>query len=146
MSHIALKINLERLLKKYDYTTGDLERIAGLKKNNIYNILEGRSKKPSAEVLQSIANIFGITVNDLLHNQDVQPQSRLTTSNNFSLFVAITKLVAEEILSQEIKATCSEITTIITEVYKYTVESNLLEADQKFIRWLVKQKYPHYKI
>ena len=51
MSYTTLQKNLERIVKDRNYQITELERKAGLKKNNIYNIIKGISKKPSAELL-----------------------------------------------------------------------------------------------
>lgn len=44
-----------------------LEREAGLKNHAVRNILRGKSKRPSADILQAIADVLGCTVKELGH-------------------------------------------------------------------------------
>ena len=80
MSYTTLQKNLEKIIKDRNYQITELERRAGLKKNNIYNILKGISKKPSAELLQAVADALGVTVKDL-YNPSVETRDYLNNDD-----------------------------------------------------------------
>jgi transcriptional regulator with XRE-family HTH domain len=139
MSHNALQENLQRLIKDRNYPISEIEKIAGQKRNSVYNIIRGVSKKPSAELLQAIADVFGVTVKDLYK----PPSDNIIElgSTNLDLFVKITYAIVTEIRDNSINMPCSKITEFINEVYEYCTSSEISEPDQKFIKWLLKQKY-----
>ncbi len=139
MSYTALQKNLEKLIKDHNYQIADLERKAGLRKNNIYNIIKGISKKPSAELLQAVADVFGLTVKDLF-TMPTQSSPSLT-SEDLDLLTTVAQQVIAEIKVQQLKVSGIDVTSIINEVFDYSVESQLPIADEKFIKWILKQKY-----
>ncbi|WP_375327172.1 helix-turn-helix domain-containing protein [Candidatus Tisiphia endosymbiont of Nemotelus uliginosus] len=139
MSYTALQKNLEKLIKDHNYQIADLERKAGLRKNNIYNIIKGISKKPSAELLQAVADVFGLTVKDLFTMATSSYPS--LTSEDLDLLTTVAQQVIAEIKAQQLKVSGMDVTSIINEVFDYSVESKLPVADEKFIKWILKQKY-----
>ena len=58
----------------------ELEKKAGLRPHAVQNILRGRSKKPSGELLQAIAQELGCTVEDLLQSQKTNYTDEITHS------------------------------------------------------------------
>ncbi len=139
MSYNALQKNLEKLIKDHNYHIADLERKAGLRKNNIYNIIKGISKKPSAELLQAVADVFGLTVKDLFTMPTESYPS--LTSEDLDLLIKVAEQVIVEIKAQQISVSCNDVTSIINEVFSYSSESKLTLPDEKFIKWVLKQKY-----
>ncbi len=139
MSYAALQKNLEKLIKEHNYQIADLERKAGLRKNNIYNIIKGISKKPSAELLQAVADVCGLIVKDLFTTPTSSYPS--LTSEDLDLLTTVAQQVIAEIKAQQFKLSCIDVTSIINEVFNYSVESKLSVADEKFIKWILKQKY-----
>lgn len=141
MSYQILKQNIEYLIQQNNYTNpSELEKAAGLKHGNVTNILTGKSKRPSAELLLSIANVFGITVEDLLKTPNMSSSSSLT-KDELMLFKNITDMVIEEIISQDIKLLSKDLASTLSEVYNYFSEQNTTEPDRHFIKWFLKQKY-----
>ncbi|WP_342169932.1 helix-turn-helix transcriptional regulator [Rickettsia endosymbiont of Seladonia tumulorum] len=65
MSDTVLQKNLYKFIKERNIQITELERKAELKKNSVYNIIKGISRKPSAEILQTIADTLGVSIKDL---------------------------------------------------------------------------------
>ncbi|OZG31475.1 MULTISPECIES: helix-turn-helix domain-containing protein [Rickettsieae] len=139
MSYNALQKNLEKLIKDHNYQIADLERKAGLRKNNVYNIIKGISRKPSAELLQAVADVFGLTVKDLF----TMPTESypFLTSEDLDLLIKVAEQVIIEIKAQQLSVSCNDATLIINEVFNYSSESKLTLPDEKFIKWVLKHKY-----
>lgn len=140
MSYELLKDNIETLIEKNDYRVSKVEELAGLKHGNISNILSGRSKKPSAEILLSIAKVFGVTVEDLFQNKEINSAKHLS-SNEISLFLDIVMYLSNKIEPLNVKIYYQDLISMITEIFEYSVENKDYELDTKFIDWYVKQKF-----
>jgi len=138
MSYTTLQKNLERIVKDRNYQITELERKAGLKKNNIYNIIKGISKKPSAELLQSVADALGITIKDL-YNPAIENTVYLN-DNDFKLMENVLKSIIEEAQKIQLKITEVELTNIMLEVFKYSKPDPKQNIDKKFINWLLHQR------
>ncbi len=138
MSYSALQKNLEKLMKDHNYQISDLERKAGLRKNNIYNIIKGVSKKPSAELLQAVADVFGLTVKDLYSMPT--PVYPALTSEDFDLLIKVTQKVIEEFKLLELKVSCRDVTSIINEMFDCAYENKDYDPTP-VIKWTLKQKF-----
>ena len=134
MTNNILQKNLARLLKEQGIHPFELERRAGLKKNNVYNIIKGLSKKPSAELIQSVANALGVSMKDLIDNP-TPAQEAYMNAKHLNLIIDIIKKITPYIESLNLKLKYSQILTIISEVYNYSLTSNFMEADERFIKW-----------
>jgi len=104
------------------------------------NILTGRSKKPSAEILLSIANVFGVTVEELFKNKAIQP-SKYLTKEELNLFLNIITYLSNQIESKKIPIYYKDFIFMINEVYEYSSSNGDNQIDNKFIDWYLKQKF-----
>lgn len=138
MSYATLQKNLEKIIKERNYQVTELERKAGLKKNNIYNILKGISKKPSAELLQAVADALGVTVKDL-YNPTAETRNYLN-EDDFALIEKIIKNVIEEIRNLGLKVTEVDLVNVVLEVFNYSKPDSQKELDKKFINWILQQR------
>lgn len=138
MSYATLQKNLEKIIKERNYQITELERKAGLKKNNIYNILKGISKKPSAELLQAVADALGVTVKDL-YNPTAETRNYLN-EDDFALIEKILKNVIEEIRNLDLKVTEVDLVNVVLEVFNYSKPDSQKELDKKFINWILQQR------
>jgi len=68
-THLANQISTRMRAK--NLSVASLEREAGLKSHSVRNILRGRSKRPSAEVLLAVADVLGCTINELMVKEDI---------------------------------------------------------------------------
>lgn len=138
MSYTTLQKNLEKYIKERNYQITELERKAGLKKNNIYNILKGSSKKPSAELLQAVADALGITVKDL-YTPATETRDYLN-NDDLELMEKVLKSIIEAIKKLNLQVTEVEIVNIVLEVFRYSKPDPKKEIDKKFINWILHQR------
>jgi transcriptional regulator with XRE-family HTH domain len=137
MTLSIIQKNLQKLIREHNLTIAVVERLAGLKKNNLYNIIRGTTKQPSIHVLKAVAEVFKITVNDLYSNDDLveSPYNEM-----LKLLNEICNMVIKEIMISQYNLTHSEITKIISEVYEWSTYNSMKVADYNYIKWILKQK------
>ncbi|WP_341751195.1 MULTISPECIES: helix-turn-helix domain-containing protein [unclassified Candidatus Tisiphia] len=138
MSYTTLQKNLDKIIKDRNYQVTELERKAGLKKNNIYNILKGISKKPSAELLQTVADVLGVTVKDL-YNPFIETKNYLN-NDDFELMEKVLKTVIEEVKNLKLEVTEVDIVNIMLEVFNYSKPEPKKELEKRFINWILQQR------
>ncbi|HJD59289.1 MAG TPA: helix-turn-helix transcriptional regulator [Rickettsia endosymbiont of Omalisus fontisbellaquei] len=138
MSYVRLKKNIENFLKENNYNILELEKKASVKRGNISNILEGKSKRPSAELLQSIANVFCVTVEDLLDNNSVLPALSV---NDLELITKLTQAASTQIINLNLNLTYAELTSIIKKMYNYHKDAQKIEVDETFLKWFLKNRH-----
>lgn len=140
MSHQLLKDNIETLLSQKKYKVLQVEEKAGLKHGNLSNILSGRSKKPSGEILLAIANVFGVSVEELFQKNSIEASSYLTKLD-LTLFLEISSYLIELILEKKLNIHYSDLVSMINEIYEYGASDKEKQLDKKFINWYLQQKY-----
>lgn len=138
MASSVLQKNLEKIIKERNFHISELERKAGLKKNNIYYILKGISKKPSAEILQAVADALGITVKDL-YTPTIEATYYLN-DDHFALMEQILKNVIEEVKLLNIELTDVDFINVFLEVFRYSKQDPKKEPDKRFINWILQQR------
>lgn len=138
MSHEILKKNLAFLMQQYNLDVNTLEKKAGVRKNNVYNIIKDKSKEPGAELVQAVADVFNLTVKDLL--TDTKLYTSLT-SRDLDLLTSISKNVCNEIKAQNITVSFHQTISLIKETFDYCYGHDTSTADTKFIKWTIKNKY-----
>lgn len=138
MTSSVLQQNLEKIIKERNFNISELERKAGLKKNNIYFILKGISKKPSAGILQAVADALGITVKDL-YAPTIEATNYLN-NDHFELMEKTLKHVIEEVKLLNMQVTDVEFINIFLEVFRYSKQDPKKEPDKRFINWILQQR------
>ncbi len=138
MSNTALQKNLERIIKDQNCSLSELERKANMKKNGIYNILKGISKKPSAEALQAISKTLGVTIDDL-YDPSFEKRDFLDQSD-LDLIEKIVHELNMEIKVQELQITEIDLTNLILEIFNYSKLDRQKEIDKRFIKWIIQQR------
>ena len=140
----SLQKNLRQHLEKKNTTAHALEKQLGLKFSAIYNILQGKSKKPSADLILSIAQGLGCSVEDLLQNpgESPLPPSKKPKKWIPSLYIDAFKKV-EALLEQKKVETSKEVClNLVEEVYLYSLQGKLSSADEQFANWLIHRLFP----
>jgi transcriptional regulator with XRE-family HTH domain len=136
-----------------------LEKLAGLKHSSVQNIIRGRSKNPSIDIITSIARVLNCTVEDLLSNHPFDPQlSRTNTldathkhlpnqteltsffENNWdiSLYIEASENIFKLLKNSKIEVDYNNFIFLVTEVYKYSWSHK--KIDKKFTAWLIQNK------
>lgn len=141
MACVSIK-KLRYLLDQTGSSTLSVEREAGLKRNTIHNILQGKSKMPHRQTVMAICRALKCQPKDLIvENEETKfhlfPKEEEADISLFSLTVqGVAKKVEE--LGLPISYSC--LTNTIRTVYQYSKENDLGETvDQNFIHWIVKK-------
>jgi transcriptional regulator with XRE-family HTH domain len=149
MSAILQK-QIQRKLDEKNLTVNALEKMAGLKRSAARNILDGYSKKPSAETLKSIADVLGCSVEDLMVPEDARlasmpaqsnVASKITHSWNEKLYVDSIKAISKKLADKKLDLKFEQVTQLAGEVYKYSLAKKTEKIDQDFINWLVNKNF-----
>lgn len=136
MSNLALKNNLQKILKQKDWSIAKLERHAQLKEQSIQNIFRGISKNPSIELVYAVSKALDISIEELISDKE------LLFVSDYDAYSEICRLVM-----QEIKNITSEpvpqkkIFSIIEEIFLYTVNMKNNQVDSSFIKWIVMKNF-----
>lgn len=143
-----LQSQLRSHINRSNLTVRDVERLAGLKRCALSNILEGKSKKPSLETLQSTANVLGCAVSDLLEGFDSEDtthfqsgledvQKPLILPVRASLLSEIIKMLDTCFKNISYEPNLEQFWQCVLRVYSYTLGSGESAPDPKFAEWLV---------
>ncbi|WP_341790512.1 helix-turn-helix transcriptional regulator [Rickettsia endosymbiont of Polydrusus tereticollis] len=138
MSDTVLQKNLYKFIKERNIQIKELEIKAGLKKNSAYNILKGISKKPSAEMLQTIADTLGVTIKDLY-----DPTIKVNDFLNEKDYLLIEKILPEIIKTiNKLNLVVSEVefAHVFSEVFRYYRSMPEEDIDNKVIEWILHQR------
>lgn len=123
-----------------------LEREAGLKPHSVQNILRGKSKKPSAEILQAVSNVLGCTVKDLLENQEAfqevelfEPKKEIlkTQYKCSDLLMETVKIVNDILKQKEHDLTIEQVLSCVEKIYLHSLKKAPPHVDQDFAEWWI---------
>lgn len=141
----ALQENIKRQLHAKNMTAAELERRTGIP-HAVVNILHGRSKNPSIKTAQAIAKELGCSVEELLADEVTSHLNDASKDCNEhkdiwsqQLYVAVFKVVNEQIHKLKLQPTPEKVGQWLTEVYKYSLSSPDLAVDQRFVQWLLER-------
>ncbi|HJD65821.1 MAG TPA: helix-turn-helix transcriptional regulator [Rickettsia endosymbiont of Bembidion nr. Transversale] len=117
MSDTVLQKNLYKFIKERNIQITELERKAELKKNSVYNIIKGISRKPSAEILQTIADTLGVSIKDL-YNPNIKVNDYLG-QDDYILFQKILPEIIKTIKKLNLVVSETEFSQTLNEVFNY---------------------------
>lgn len=133
-------------MKAKDISLSTIERKAGLKTHTVQNILRGKSKKPSAEIVQAIADVLGCTVKDLLNKQETFQENETSESTKEilnstydypELLLETMQWINNRMQQEENKFTVKQVLTCIEEIYLHSLQKDATKVDQKFAEWFI---------
>jgi transcriptional regulator with XRE-family HTH domain len=119
-----------------------LEKQAGLKRSAVQNILHGRSKNPSANILHAVAKILGCNINDLLAHPDTGQTTHTETQKtsaepfNLTLYAEAAHIAQNTLKDHPTPLGTEESLRYIRELYQYSVDTQLPRIDKNFATWL----------
>lgn len=143
-TQIAKQISTRMRAKNLSLTT--LEKEAGLRPHAVQNILRGKSKKPSAEILQAVADVLGCNVRDILYPQDPYPEEELSSSKKEflnhpyahpELFVETVKFVNHALKTKENPLTNEQFIKCVEEIYIQSLQKDPTMVDEEFGEWWI---------
>jgi transcriptional regulator with XRE-family HTH domain len=133
-------------MKAKNLSIPHLEKEANLTTHAVRNILRGKSKRPSGELLQAIADALGCTVRDLLtdeqrifeENDPAESQEGLLDSPCKQKLMAETfKTVQRKIAEKKWELTTRQVLSSIQEIYLHSLEKDPEKVDHAFADWFI---------
>lgn len=129
-------------------TVYSLEKRAGLKPNAVHNILSGRSKKPSINIIQAIAKTLNCTVSDLIGEGLTTiafQEENINTSNisseyikNRELYIKCLFYFSSLLNKKKLWLPKTQLLDCIDEIYFYSLKKGLnKKIDPHFVQWLI---------
>lgn len=150
-----LQQRLREKMSEIGISAHALEKQAGLKRSAVQNILHGRSRKPSAQILLAVTKILGCDINDLLgHADEGFEDTTLASQNealqdaavNTHLFAEAAQVANEIVQNFGINPTASQLLKFINEIYNYSLRSQKSTIDRNFAEWLANKSWSDSKI
>lgn len=141
-----LQYQLRNRMQDKGISANALEKRAGLKPSAVQNILQGKSKRPTANLLQAIASELSCSVSDLLNESTATlkeeeylsvPKEKIPSKWDSKLYVEAIQLVDELLLQKKVKVTKETVLKFADEIYRYSLESKSGQLDRYFANWLV---------
>lgn|SRR5690606_5393374 len=150
---LYLRENLPKIIKEKNLSVSAFERMAGLKKNAVTNIINGHTKNPSAKTLQSIADLVGCSVKDLLQNNEINSYTSLQRSTvssptsevkvtyleDIDLFNEISSYFTQCLKNKESKVDINNFLQSIVETYSFCYFKNDKKFDIRFADWSIEK-------
>ena len=131
-----IKKNIEQILKARNWRIIDLENKAN-KGRVVHNILYRTSSNPGIDVMKAISSALNVGIDDLLSEdqkeENINPYLFLDSCNQ------IINELAPICNKYNIKQ--SGVLNLIKEVYKYSKDLDLEQADSNFVKWAIQQYY-----
>lgn len=142
-THLANQISSRMRAK--NFSVAALEKEAGLKNHAVRNILRGKSKRPSAEVLLVVADVLGCSINDLMVKEEIfdntgysgDKQGILNSDYRPSdLMEQIVKVVNGTVLQKRKKLSLRQFLDCVEEVYIHAFQKDS-GVDERYADWFV---------
>lgn len=124
-------------LKEKDKNIRNAERLSGLPRNTIRNILSGTSLNPTIETLNSIAKYLDCTIDELIGNQPIMSKSHQKLEWNKILFFEILEYLLKNIEDNKYMVTFDQVFFLVEEVYKYSMLMKNKQFDKEFTDWII---------
>lgn len=142
-SQVAKQITIRMKAKNFSVHT--LEKEAGLKTHAVRNILRGRTQRPSADVVQAVADVLGCTVKDLLQNQEIfqedfteSKDEQLNEPYTYPALYQDTVQFVNDILQQkDYNVTVKQALTCFEEIYFHSAQKDSTKVDKEFGEWWI---------
>ena len=146
-SNSSLQHQLRHRMQDMGLSANAIEKRAGLKPSAVQNILQGKSKRPAAMLLQAIANELNCSAADLLgetipalgSDKNMKIKEKEKEEWNSRLYVEAIQTVEEILAKNHIKASKEIILKYADEVYRYSLASGKEELDKHFAAWLIQR-------
>lgn len=136
---MSLSARLKQKMQEHNISAHALEKQAGLKSSAVHNILYGRSKNPSVNLIQTIAETLNCTLADLL-GEDSLPSSETNIEWKSELYIECLETVSHILKSKKMSVPRQKIINYVDEVYLYSLKSEQKKSDQYFAEWIITKK------
>jgi transcriptional regulator with XRE-family HTH domain len=134
----SMIVNIKTLMQEQRWSAKELAERSGQKASDIYNILSGKSKKPSADKIEGIARAFGVTTGKILYGEQDKPQAivrdgewdGLLYSEAMTLVRHICNAHGIEFANREDERT--KLMRFASRIYNYARKRNTIHPDSVF--------------
>jgi transcriptional regulator with XRE-family HTH domain len=155
---VSLSTKIRTKIQEKGLSPHAFEKQAGLKLSSVHNILYGRSKNPSINVLKTIAHALGCTVSELIeekfdqglsNNREVKeektPKDKIwdQIAWNQNLYLQCFDSVIHLIRKEKYTFSRDQLHNLAEEVYMYAIECGNKIPDKPFMKWLCKKNLGH---
>jgi hypothetical protein len=133
-----LALNIKKIIDDSGLSVLGLEKKSGLKLHAIQNILTGRSKKPSAEVL-------GCTVEELFGEENEEGQSGFVKETDIlhpETFKDACLYVFDFYKKHKTPFTNKDFVEIVMQIYLYSIQNEHKTLDDRFAQWFLEKNVP----
>ena len=131
-------------MKAKNLSIATLEREAGLKTHAVRNILRGKSKRPSAELLQAVADVLGCSVRDILTTQENFLQGENEEAHVLNapythreIFYETVQVLNQKIEEKNLILSVKQFLTCVEAVYLHALQREAPSVDSAFANWFV---------
>ena len=133
---------IRKRLKERNISAHAFEKKAGISKSTLQNILQGRSKNPSINVLKSVASALECTLSELLGDTDAgyfkETDEHVTwVPERYAYAVSVTWKACKDAnfsLSRE------RFFEVAQEIYAYCIQYHRETVDRSFVDWVIRKK------
>lgn len=150
MSYL-LKDILPAHIKKLNVTVAEFEKMSGLNRNTVQNILRGNSLHPTLNTLQKIAHTLECDIKDLIDNKGsiIKKHNDMSSSKpimfykieNYMLMNEIISYALTQLQKHHITPQADEFFNSISEIYQYCIEGDKITFDKKFSDWVLSKHF-----
>ena len=134
----ALSQKISYLLKQKNLSINEFEKTAGLSKSSVSNIIHGRSKSPSIDLIHTIAKNLGCTIEYLIEPY-TQEKETFPSETNYRLAADAANRLAEHLITQGMNVSTIDFYKSAQEIYQFTKDSGQAYIDERFIKWCIKK-------
>ena len=130
--------SIKELMQEKNWNAQELATKSGQKSSDIYNILSGKSLKPSADKIEAIARAFGVSTAKILYGTQDKPDSIMPDEEWDGLLYNESMNIVRDIYNKrgiKFKSRDEEKTTIMRHtirVYNYAKKRKEFAADAIF--------------
>ena len=141
-----LSANIKELMQENSWNGKDLAANSGQKSSDIYNILSGKSLKPSADKIEAIARAFGVSTAKILYGMQDKPDSIIQYEEWDGLLYNESMNMVRDIYNKrsiKFKSRDEEKTTTMRHtmrVYNYARKRKELSADAIFAEDIIAEE------
>lgn len=147
VNRIVMKYSLKDILpthiKKLKVTVAEFERMSGLNRNTVQNIIRGTSIHPTKETLEKIAATLKCDIKDLMDDAHpiLKKHKHISKINMFfniehhQLMNEIVSYVLTQLKQRHIPPQADEFFKSISEIYHYCIGEDKIAFDKKFSDW-----------
>lgn len=149
MTKTFLQQKLKAKIQETGISVHALEKKAGLKPSAVQNILQGRSKKPNAEILHAVAKVLGCNIYELIGSEPSTIVSQVTTGMmeviyddyKSELFLEAVRMANKIFKTKGIKPTNQIAFSYICDIYGYSIETKATTIDVRYAEWLARKRF-----